>query len=209
MPNSPGRTWCPVLHWWHHPTVLAWRSVTSPSWPQAIVWGGCELPQVTTACVKCTEADDSAHTGSSVATYFPKGLLLLLLSRCGGLALCSGGENSRPWQLPLSVTPWHSPEEGDEELHQVHDAVVLRERNLEKEGQILHEPVKRKILRFTDKTTAITTNSIHNTAKQWCEKSWQRWEPSQEPQYYTLESSRYKMCIFPGFIQEPFRHVWK
>lgn len=34
--------------------------------------------------------------------------------------------------LPVCADQIHSPEEGDEELHQVHDAVVLRECNLEK-----------------------------------------------------------------------------
>lgn len=68
--------------------VLAWRSVTSWSWLEAFIWGGHEATHVTTAHVNGLRLT-TARTGSSGVTSFPEGLLLLL-SRCGGSALCSG-----------------------------------------------------------------------------------------------------------------------
>lgn len=82
---------------------------------------------------KCTRADNSTSTRglfwSHIIPQRPAGAEQMW--RVGSVLEAGGG--SYLWQLPPSATVWHSPKEGDEELHQVHDAVVLREGDLGKE----------------------------------------------------------------------------
>lgn len=131
---------------------------------------------------KCTQADDSTHGlfWSHISPQRPAAAEQMW--RVGSVLGGVGGGGSYLWQLPPSVTAWNSPKEGDEELHQVHDAVVLREGNLEKEENAWEREGNIQIYRINlCSDSCLVALSIRHTARQWCERSWQSPWPPQEP----------------------------